>query len=968
MKTTKTQATTAFDVKNDKPNLLTVGAATCAVAAFLATPLHATPHFGGPFVQDEEGDDAAESSEPEHEWLVVENGDVYTGTGAVLRGASILVEDGKIKEIGYDLFVPDEARHIDVRGLRVYPGLVALGATSRVTIGRFAAQDPTWAVDTDVDPDAWMDRFDDLDDTVIDREGFKSRFVDSYDPFSPYMTLALANGITTVEQSGAAFKLKRDTIDGVVMSEDVTVSYNMRNGSSRASTRDAFAKASKYLRDVATWERLGKPKDAEPDKRGIDGNALRVLRNEVRAVFSSDDRSELLAIAQLGQEFGIRPIINGCREGWIVASELGRAGATCVIDPRDRRWNDPESLYDSGSSIENAAILTRAGCQVAITTPSSSIDTGGIAGRDLLSLSLQAGYAIRGGMSEADALAAITIVPARILGVDHRVGTIEIGKDADLLITQSDILGYETLVDLAIVGGHVAYDKTKELYYAHIRPHEILSDLEADAAAEEAAEEASSGDESKEDEPKEGESKGDDEGERGRRAARARSRTGAGPRRFDRGLIEGPHGRGATPRPGSGARAPDRPGARALAVPVGLATRRPRPRPAGSQRRRGRPPRARAHEEGARTAGSPARPGYPVRSPMILTHLLRVLGTGARGGRNLTTDEAYDAFASILDGRESEIQVGAFLVALRCKGVTCEELVGFARAARDRAKVPCEGMEGVVAVSSPMEGYESTPPLEVAAGFVAAAAGARVLLITDRGVPPKRGLTAGSVLHHLGAGMTWDAKEAEARVAAKGFAGVASVGMLPALLGLRRIRRDVAVRTPLATIEKLLAPKSAAVVLGAQAGPVLGTAVEVTQALGHGSALTIQGLEGGVIPPLGKRTRGIHLDGSHQVPMTLDPGDFGFGASREPELPMYGPPEDGQGTGDNPMLVQAAADQTLAVLAGEIGSVRSATLLTAAVMLRAARIVRTFAEGVDRASEALESGAASAVLAKAREK
>lgn len=352
---------------------------------------------------------------------------------------------------------------------------------------------------------------------------------------------------------------------------------------------------------------------------------------------------------------------------------------------------------------------------------------------------------------------------------------------------------------------------------------------------------------------------------------------------------------------------------------------------------------------------------------MTLSQLLQALGSGVRGGRNLTCDEAHEAFGAVLDGEESEIQIGAFLVAMRCKGVTCEELVGFARAARERAKLPCGDVDGLVAVSVPMEGYETSTPLEVPAGLIAASCGARVLLITDRAVPPRRGLTAASVLHHVGAGLTWSAKEAENTIERHGFAAVTTVGLLPPLLGLRRVRRDVAVRTPLATVEKLLAPPGAAVVLGAQPGPVLGTAVEVTQALGHASALTIQGVEGGAVPALTRRTRGIHLDGAHQVPMTVDPGDFGFGAEREPELPMFGPPEDGQGPGDNKMLVAAASDQVLGVLAGDTGSARSAALLAAAVMLRAARIVPTFAEGVDRAAEALESGAAHERLVKLRE-
>ena len=351
---------------------------------------------------------------------------------------------------------------------------------------------------------------------------------------------------------------------------------------------------------------------------------------------------------------------------------------------------------------------------------------------------------------------------------------------------------------------------------------------------------------------------------------------------------------------------------------------------------------------------------------MILRDLLRVLGSGGRDGRNLTEAEAYNAFASILDGNNSDVRVGAFLIALRMKGATVEELVGFARAVRDRADLPCKGMPGVLAVCSPHEGFDRTPPLEVAAGLIAAAAGARVLLVTDRCVPPRRGITGASVLQHLGCGLTWDPREAEDWVAKTRFAAIAAVGMLPQLLGLRKIRDDIGVRTPLSTVEKLIVPQGSSVVLGAQSGPVLGRAVEVMQSLGHPSGMAIQGMEGSVVPSLLRKSRGIHLDGQHQVPMTIEPGDFGFQASENPELPLFSPPEDGEGPGDNPALVQCAGEATEAVLAGQVGEARNAALLTAAIFLRTARIVPTFAEGVGRASEALDSGEASGILARLR--
>ena len=140
---------------------------------------------------------------------------------------------------------------------------------------------------------------------------------------------------------------------------------------------------------------------------------------------------------------------------------------------------------------------------------------------------------------------------------------------------------------------------------------------------------------------------------------------------------------------------------------------------------------------------------------------MRVLGADPKEPRNLTREEAFRAFGAILGGGESEILTGAFLISLRWKGVTVEELMGFAQAARAQAKIPCQGMEGLVCLCPQHDGHERFPPLDVCAGLIAAAAGARVLILSDRCVPPRRGLTAASVLEAMGLSMTWDPSEAE---------------------------------------------------------------------------------------------------------------------------------------------------------------------------------------------------------------
>ncbi len=351
---------------------------------------------------------------------------------------------------------------------------------------------------------------------------------------------------------------------------------------------------------------------------------------------------------------------------------------------------------------------------------------------------------------------------------------------------------------------------------------------------------------------------------------------------------------------------------------------------------------------------------------MSLRHLIRLLGPGRKSTRNLTYEEAHKAFDSILAGNESDIQVATFLVLVRMKGLTVEELMGFARAARSRARIPCAGVTDLVCVCPPHDGMDHVPPLEVAAGLVAAGAGARVLVLTDRCVAPKRGLTAASVFDGLEIAVPSDPRDVEKGIERARFGVCCVTDMLPAFGGLRRVRNDVVIRTPLATVEKLLAPADSAVLLGAQAGPVLGTAVEVIHGLGHPRGIAVQGSEGGVIPSVKKRTRGIELADRHLVPLNVEPEDFGLSSAEEPDLPQFGPPADGLGSGDDPQLVRSAAEITLAVLAGQHGAARNATLLASALILKAGGLVLTLAEGVDQSTRSLDSGAASAVLARLR--
>lgn len=503
---------------------------------------------GGGEPPAEEGAGAkGKDAEKDAKYFAIVGGDVYTGTGAVLRGATVLARNGKIQSIGYDLFVPEGAETLDARGLRVYPGLIALGATGRVTAGSTLAEDPSGAREPDRAPlepeEILWDGLLPVTRAVLERslhvgapdehpdahpedgvelqaedEGggdeAKSEIEDTFDPFNSFLVLALATGITTVQQSSAAVKLKRYEIDGVLLADRhlANIPWSLANPTGIQGTRQKFAKAAQYLREMAAWRQRNDKAEKEPSRKGIDTTAHRVLSGEALALFRASRREELLGIARFAQEFGFRPVIEGCEEGWTVADELGRAGAYAILTPRKRLPKEEQFVRAGGASIANAALLHKSGVQVAVRPDSTTIDFVGTAGRDLLALPVEAGFAVRGGLSEQAALAAMTIVPARALGIEHRVGSLEPGKDCDAIVTDGDILHYQTFVQYTVVDGKLVYDKEQEIYFAHIRPRpkKVAAEpvVPAAEADEKAAEPAPTKDQ---DEKAEGDEKSDEE-------------------------------------------------------------------------------------------------------------------------------------------------------------------------------------------------------------------------------------------------------------------------------------------------------------------------------------------------------------------------------------------------------------------------------------------------------------------------
>ncbi|MEM1329276.1 MAG: amidohydrolase family protein [Planctomycetota bacterium] len=403
--------------------------------------------------EDGVGNDEAseeEADEPKDELLAIIGGNVHTVTGPTIPGGTVLIRNGRIDAIGRRVTIPDEAEVIDASGHEVYPGLIAVDSSGLLS------RNP--------------------------REGT--------DPYAIQLPFVLAAGITTAITSDNAGKVTSGTLDGILLRENlfIELEYLSTEPAKRREIRRGLGDARRYLRDLAAHERekalekLGEDEESElepPDDEPVKGRNSRykrLLEGDAIARFEADEAGDLVAIADLAEEFGLRVIIIGAEEGWTVADRLGRADISVVVRPRAFNPGDDDRMRANGATIENAGILHRHGVPVAVIpadtwfTQGTQVGLWGLAGKDLKHLAYSAAFAVRGGLPSRAAIESLTITAARTLGIDDRVGSLEVGKDADVIITDGDLLHFMTHVRYAVVNGRVAYDKAEDTLFNHIRP------------------------------------------------------------------------------------------------------------------------------------------------------------------------------------------------------------------------------------------------------------------------------------------------------------------------------------------------------------------------------------------------------------------------------------------------------------------------------------------------------------------
>ena len=395
----------------------------------------------------------------EHAKFVIANGQVVTVSGGVIEGGSILIEDGIIKEVGTDVRIPEGADVIDATGKWVLPGLVQ-SATDLGTGEGYADRNS---------------------DETSSPNTAEMQITDAINPFNKEIKKARISGITSAMVSpgrrnviggqAAVVKMRGRTVEEMAIKAPLGVKFSLGEGpkdtygeknqlpTTRMGeayvVRKALVEAGEYLAKKKDYERKkASGEDADPPSRDLSLEPLTVLlEGEGTAFFECYRVDDIMTAMRLTDEFNLKTVLIGCAEGYKLADEIASRGIPVIVGAFGIGPRRMETQY---LSIENAGILAKAGVKVAI----KSDEVYGVG--SLSELPLTAALAVKGGLDRNEAIRAITLTPAEIFGVSDRIGSLEPGKDADIVIFSGEPLHYRSVVERVLVDGETVFTAGEE--------------------------------------------------------------------------------------------------------------------------------------------------------------------------------------------------------------------------------------------------------------------------------------------------------------------------------------------------------------------------------------------------------------------------------------------------------------------------------------------------------------------------
>jgi len=398
--------------------------------------------------------------------IAIVDGKVMTITQGTLEKGTVLVEGGRIVAVGEEVEIPGDAQVYDATGKVVMPGLI----DAHCHVGIF--------------PDGIGWEHSDGNE-MTDPITPHLRALDAVHPEDPAFKDLVTAGVTTVLTGPGSANLiggqwvclktaPKASVEQMVLLEPAGMKMALGENPKRvygeqkklpstrmgnaAALRAALVDAQNYLEkwrryeaDLAQYEAKAEAGDADAEspklpERDLKLDALgKVLRREMRARVHAHRADDMLTAIRIAEEFKLDLTLEHATEGYKIADILAAKGIPVTAGPILFSRVKYE-LKDM--TPKNPGALTRAGVKVAIQTDETSATK---------YLAINAALAVREGMPEEAALRAITINAAEIIGVADRVGSLEVGKDADIVVFDGHPFDYRTVPELVLVDGLVAY-------------------------------------------------------------------------------------------------------------------------------------------------------------------------------------------------------------------------------------------------------------------------------------------------------------------------------------------------------------------------------------------------------------------------------------------------------------------------------------------------------------------------------
>ncbi|MBQ9969226.1 MAG: amidohydrolase [Oscillospiraceae bacterium] len=385
--------------------------------------------------------------------IAITNGKVVTVTGDTYEQGTVLVENGKIVAVGANIDIPADAEIINAEGMWVTPGLI--DPHTHMCNFNEPRTNPSIPLDGN-----------EMSDPITPQV----RAIDAVNPYDYAVDVVRQAGFTTVcilpgsanliGGRGTVIKLRKaNTAEEMEVPGCEQMKFAMGENPKRcygtdrklpmtrmgvaALIRETLYKAKVYSDKLKAAE-TDPSKAPEPDFR-LDA-LVPVVRGEMRCRIHAHRSDDIMTAIRYAEEFGLDYTIEHCTEGHMIVDALKKRNIRCTIGPhlwaptKQELWN---------MTIENAGILANAGLQVSLTADEGSRTA---------YLPATIGLLMRNGLSEKAAFEGVTINPAKTLGLEDRVGSLEVGKDADIAIFDGHPFSSLSLCRLSMIDGEVVHN------------------------------------------------------------------------------------------------------------------------------------------------------------------------------------------------------------------------------------------------------------------------------------------------------------------------------------------------------------------------------------------------------------------------------------------------------------------------------------------------------------------------------